>query len=83
MRAIGALLGVSVVLEGSVRKAGDRLRITAQLTSTDDGRLLWSQRFDRTLHDAFAIQDEIARRVLTMVRAISSWISRTSASSRS
>src|SRR5260370_594008 len=59
VRAVGALLGTSVVLEGTVRKSGDRLRITAQLTSTDDGRLLWSQRYDRKLVDMFAIQDEI------------------------
>ena len=64
VRAIGALLGASEVLEGTVRKAGDRLRITAQLSSTDDGRLLWSQRYDRTLDDVFAIQDEIARTIV-------------------
>src|SRR3954462_12043875 len=69
VRAIGALLGVSEVLEGSVRKSGDRLRITAQLTSTDDGRLLWSQRFDRTLVDVFAIQDEIATTIVNTLRA--------------
>jgi serine/threonine-protein kinase len=69
IRAIGALLGVSVVLEGTVRKAGDRLRITAQLTSADDGRLLWSQRYDRTLSDVFAIQDEIAQTIVTTLRA--------------
>ena len=69
VRAVGALLGVSVVLEGAVRKAGDRLRITAQLTSTDDGRLLWSQRFDRKLVDVFAIQDEIAATIVNTLRA--------------
>ena len=69
VRAVGALLGVSVVLEGTVRKAGDRLRITAQLTSTDDGRLLWSQRFDRKLVDVFAIQDEIAATIVMTLRA--------------
>ena len=69
VRAVGALLGVSVVLEGTVRKAGDRLRITAQLTSTDDGRLLWSQRFDRKLVDVFAIQDEIAATIVSTLRA--------------
>jgi serine/threonine protein kinase/Tfp pilus assembly protein PilF len=71
VRAIGALLGVSEVLEGTVRKSGDRLRITAQLTSTDDGRLLWSQRYDRKLDDMFAIQDEIARTIVTTLRATS------------
>ena len=69
VRAVGALLGTSVVLEGTVRKAGDRLRITAQLTSTDDGRLLWSQRYDRQLVDVFAIQDEIAVTIVNTLRA--------------
>ena len=69
VRAVGALLGASVVLEGTVRKAGDRLRITAQLTSTEDGRLLWSQRFDRQLVDVFEIQDEIAGTIVTTLRA--------------
>ena len=69
VRAIGALLGASVVLEGTVRKAGERLRITAQLTSTDDGQLLWSQRYDRTLEDVFAIQDEIANTIVSTLRA--------------
>jgi serine/threonine protein kinase/Flp pilus assembly protein TadD len=69
VRAIGALLGASVVLEGTVRKAGDRLRITAQLTSTDDGQLLWSQRYDRTLEDVFTIQDEIANTIVSTLRA--------------
>lgn len=71
VRAIGALLGVSVVLEGTVRKAGSQLRVTAQLTSTSDGRLLWSQRFDRTLEDVFALQDEIARTIVNTLRAAS------------
>jgi serine/threonine-protein kinase len=69
VRAVGALLGATVVLEGTVRKADDRLRITAQLTSTDDGRLLWSQRYDRQLVDVFAIQDEIAATIVNTLRA--------------
>ena len=69
VRAIGALLDCAVVLEGTVRRAGQQLRITAQLTSTDDGHLLWSQRYDRELHDVFAIQDEIARTIVTTLRA--------------
>jgi len=68
VRAVGALLGTSVVLEGTVRKAGDRLRITAQLTSTDDGRLLWSQRYDRKLVDVLEIQDEIAATIVNTLR---------------
>jgi serine/threonine-protein kinase len=71
VRAIGALLGASVVLEGTVRKSGQRLRVTAQLTSTDDGRLLWSERYDRTLEDVFELQDEIARTIVNTLRATS------------
>jgi TolB-like protein/Tfp pilus assembly protein PilF len=69
VRTIGALLGVPVVLEGSVRKAGARLRITAQLTDVQEGRLLWSERFDRGDADLFAIQDEIARAIVSRLRA--------------
>jgi len=69
VRAVGALLGAGVVIEGTVRKAGSRLRITAQLSSTDDGRLLWSQRYDRSLDDVFAVQDEIARTIVGTLRA--------------
>ena len=71
VRAIGALLGASEVLEGTVRRSGQNLRISAQLTSTEDGRLEWSQRFDRTFDDMFAIQDEIARTIVNMLRATS------------
>ena len=71
VRAIGALLDCPVVLEGTVRRAGNQLRITAQLTSTDDGHLVWSQRYDRQMDDAFAIQDEIARTIVNTLRATS------------
>ena len=71
IRATGALLGAREVLEGTVRKSGDRLRITAQLSSAEDGRLLWSQRYDRTLRDVFAIQDEIARTIVDTLRVTS------------
>lgn len=57
---VGEKLKVATVLEGSVRKAGRRLRITAQLVNVTDGYHLWSERFDRDLDDVFAIQDEIA-----------------------
>lgn len=70
-RAIGALLGAAWILEGAVRRAGDRLRITAQLSSTDDGRLLWSARYDRTFADVFAIQEEIAGTIVATLRATS------------
>jgi serine/threonine-protein kinase len=69
VRAIGALLDCAFVLEGTVRRAGSQLRITAQLTSTQDGRLLWSQRYDRQLDDVLAIQDEIARTIVNTLRA--------------
>ena len=60
---VGRALGVSHVLEGSVRKSGDRMRITAQLVRVDDGFHLWSQAYDRDVRDVFAVQDDIARSV--------------------
>ena len=57
---IATTLGVAHILEGSVQRAGDRVRITAQLVRADDGFHIWSQNYDRTLEDIFAIQDEIA-----------------------
>src|SRR5688572_1089996 len=71
VRAIGALLDVSEVLEGTVRRSGQNLRITVQLTSTEDGSLVWSHRYDRLLDDMFAIQDEIARTIVNTLRATS------------
>jgi len=59
-REIGRKLNVETLLEGSVRKAGNRLRITAQLINVGDGYHLWSEKFDRELADVFAIQDEIS-----------------------
>ncbi len=60
IREIGNALDVNVVLEGSVRKSGNRVRITSQLVNVEDGYHLWSDRFDRTMDDIFAVQDEIA-----------------------
>ncbi len=60
LRAVGEQLNVATVLEGSVRRSGNRLRITAQLINVADGYHLWSERYDRQLTDVFAIQDEIA-----------------------
>ena len=60
LREVGQKLGVSSVLEGSVRKQGNRLRVTAQLINVEDGFHLWSEKFDRDIDDIFAIQDEIA-----------------------
>jgi TolB-like protein len=63
--SIATELGVDHVLEGSVRKGGDRLRITAQLIRADDGFHLWSETYDRTPDDIIAIQEEIAIRIAT------------------
>jgi serine/threonine-protein kinase len=71
VRAIGALLDVSEVLEGTLRRSGQDLRITAQLTSTANGALIWSHRYDRRLDDVFAIQDEMARTIVNTLRATS------------
>jgi len=67
---IGRQLQVNHVLEGSVRKAGNTLRITAQLIETDSGFHLWSQTFDRSPEDVFAIQDEIAAAIATELRTL-------------
>jgi len=63
LREIGQKLGVGTLLEGSVRKAGNRVRITAQLVSAADGFHLWSETYDRVLDDIFAVQDDIAAAV--------------------
>ncbi|UCC83665.1 MAG: tetratricopeptide repeat protein [Gemmatimonadota bacterium] len=68
VQEIGRELGVATVLEGSVRKAGDRLRITAQLTEAPSGFHLWSETYERELEDIFAIQDEIARAITDTLR---------------
>ena len=60
LRRVGEALGVRNVLEGSVRRAGERLRITAQLIDVADDSHIWSERFDREMTDVFEIQDEIA-----------------------
>jgi TolB-like protein/Flp pilus assembly protein TadD len=60
IREIGRLLNVSTVLEGSIRKSGDRIRLTAQLINVEDGYHIWSNSYDRELDDVFAIQDEVA-----------------------
>jgi len=65
MRQVADELGVENVLEGSVRKAGDRLRITAQLIQAADGFHLWSETYNRTLDDIFDLQDEMASTILT------------------
>src|SRR5437762_2239857 len=67
---VGAKLKVGTVLEGSVRRAGDRLRITAQLIKVADGYHLWSERYDRDLEDVFAVQDEIAENIVRALRVV-------------
>ncbi len=67
-RSIASWLGVETVLEGSVRKAGNQLRITAQLIDAEQGYHLWSESFDRELSDVFAIQEEIAQRIVQALR---------------
>jgi tetratricopeptide (TPR) repeat protein len=64
LRRVGSELGVDQVLEGSVRRSGDRLRIGVRLVNASDGYQLWSERYDRDLEDIFALQDEIAMRVV-------------------
>ncbi len=69
VRSLGALLGVGTVLEGTVRKAGNRIRVTAQLSDAADGRLIWSERFDRDDEDIFAIQDAITATIVRTLRS--------------
>ena len=70
IREIGQKLNVATVLEGSVRKAGNRLRISAQLINVADGYHLWSEKYDRELKDVFAIQDEIAGNIVRALRVM-------------
>ena len=67
---IGRKLKVSTVLEGSVRKMGNRLRITAQLVNVADGYHLWSERYDREMEDVFAIQDDISQAIVKALKVI-------------
>ena len=64
IRQVGRDLGVRYVLEGSVRKGGNRVRITAQLIDAQSGDHIWAERYDRTLEDIFAVQDEISREIV-------------------
>jgi serine/threonine-protein kinase len=68
VKAIGETLGVSTLLEGTVRKQGDRVRIVAELVNAVDGSELWSQTFDRELKDIFAVQAEIAKAVAASLK---------------
>lgn len=68
IRSICRQLGVDAVLEGTVRKAGDRLRITAQLVNAEDGCHLWSEGYDREMADVFAVQEQIAQNVVDRLK---------------
>ncbi len=68
VRQIGATLNVGHILEGSVRKAGNRIRVTAQLVSAADGSHHWSERYDREMTDVFAIQDDICQAIVGKLR---------------
>ena len=63
LRTVGATLNAGAIIEGSVRKSGDRVRIVAQLINAADGCHIWSERYDRELQDIFEVQDEIARTI--------------------
>jgi adenylate cyclase len=68
IRTVARELGVRFVLEGSIRRAGKRVRITTQLADAETGRQLWAERFDRDLDDVFAVQDEVTRRIVEALR---------------
>jgi serine/threonine protein kinase/tetratricopeptide (TPR) repeat protein len=68
LRIVGERLNVATVLEGSVRRAGNRLRITVQLVNITDGYHLWSERYDREMQDIFEVQDEIARSIANRLK---------------
>jgi adenylate cyclase len=68
IRTIGRELGVTHVLEGSVRRAGNRVRITAQLIGASNGSHLWAERYDRDLTDIFAVQDEVTRKIVEALK---------------
>ena len=68
IREIGRKLDVRTILEGSVRKAGDKIRVTAQLINVADGSHMWSERYDRNLEDVFAIQDDISLSIVEILK---------------
>jgi adenylate cyclase len=69
IRQVGRELGARYVLEGSVRRSGGRIRIVAQLIDAGTGTHRWAERYDRELHDAFAVQDEVARTIVALLAA--------------
>ena len=77
VRAVGRDLGVRSVLEGSIRRAGNRVRITAQLVDATTGAHLWADRYDRDLTDIFAVQDDVTRRIVDALKVTLSPAERT------
>ena len=73
VQQVGRELGVRYVLEGSVEKSGDRIRMNAQLIDAETGNHLWAEKYDRELKDVFAVQDEIVRKVVTGMAVEVSW----------
>ena len=68
VQEIGQELGVKYLVEGSVRRAGNRVRVTTQLIDTASGRHLWAERFDREVQDIFAVEDDVVRRILAVLQ---------------
>ena len=64
---VGQELGVSHIVEGSVRKAGDRVRVTVQMVEAESGVHIWAERYDRELKDIFAVQDEITQAIVSVL----------------
>ena len=82
LKQVGRELGVRYVLEGSVRRAGNRLRITAQLIEAEIGTHIWADRYDRTMDDMFAVQDEITEAVVTAIEPAMANVERQRAGSK-
>jgi adenylate cyclase len=68
VKRVGRELGARYVLEGSVRKAGNRIRVTSQLIDAESGAHIWAERFDRDLTDIFAVQDEITQEIIAALK---------------
>src|SRR5262249_46249354 len=68
IREVGQKLGVGSVLTGSVRKIGNRIRITAQLVNAESGHSIWSETYDRQIEDVFAVQDELSRAIVDALK---------------
>ena len=68
LRAVADTLGVATLLEGSVRRAGQRLKVTAQLVSVDDNAILWAESYDRELRDIFAVQEDISQSIVSALQ---------------